>query len=589
MERLQKLRLQVQNEETQLQRMRRVKLETEEESRKNINAQTELQEARRLFAEKERQLKEAAERVEEMSRRLDMLRRRRILIAKEMELKRLDEKFDALTAKVKSSQNISSSSNAAVVVVPQQLKFSASSPSSAGLLQKRPQAAIEPFKVVPPQHDQQVFDSVELSQPNDDVARHNQQSSTLTSGYMTSKGFLTAVSAMEEVLQQKDLDSSTEIKPVPPGYNERITSTKPDRIIGFGSSKPYANPPPPQNLKTSLLLNGYPTTSGPKPMDGGSDSVDGVRKVNVSMSRRLHQQWTTAAGLFDEAPPPDLIPVGEKAKYASNHVDQQPVTSNAGSSSDSGHVSIDPDKIAIRNDTMRAAKRRSWAEHHGGFTNDEAEHIRMLLCREQQKGKSSVNLSWIFGQLANGGNAGQIVHAELKPTIHLEDVKSDDVVKIDDGLLPPAPPPCPPPEILPDENNVEQEMRQLNEETPPNVSLEDDDRSSVTIIEVVPEIDIKPAPCKGILRPANKDGSGRRIRFDPLALLLDAALEGELELVKRCAGQIKNVSESNDEGITALHNAICAGHYEIVRFLVEADADVNAQDSDGWYVRKPIM
>lgn len=73
--------------------------------------------------------------------------------------------------------------------------------------------------------------------------------------------------------------------------------------------------------------------------------------------------------------------------------------------------------------------------------------------------------------------------------------------------------------------------------------------------------------------------------FDPLALLLDASLEGELELVRKTAGQVSNPSAANDEGITALHNAICAGHLDIVKFLVEFGCDVNAQDSDGWYVR----
>ncbi len=43
-------------------------------------------------------------------------------------------------------------------------------------------------------------------------------------------------------------------------------------------------------------------------------------------------------------------------------------------------------------------------------------------------------------------------------------------------------------------------------------------------------------------------------------------------------------SASNDEGITALHNAICAGHFEIVKFLVEFGCNVNSPDSDGWYV-----
>lgn len=50
--------------------------------------------------------------------------------------------------------------------------------------------------------------------------------------------------------------------------------------------------------------------------------------------------------------------------------------------------------------------------------------------------------------------------------------------------------------------------------------------------------------------------------------------------------QVPNPSAANDEGITALHNAICAGHLDIVRFLVELGCDVNAQDSDGWYSRR---
>ncbi|KAH8290987.1 hypothetical protein KR054_007659 [Drosophila jambulina] len=83
-------------------------------------------------------------------------------------------------------------------------------------------------------------------------------------------------------------------------------------------------------------------------------------------------------------------------------------------------------------------------------------------------------------------------------------------------------------------------------------------------------------------RTGNKPKLARRVSFDPLALLLDASLEGELELVKKTAMQVANPSAANDEGITALHNAICAGHFDIVKFLVEFGCDVNAQDSDGW-------
>lgn len=81
-------------------------------------------------------------------------------------------------------------------------------------------------------------------------------------------------------------------------------------------------------------------------------------------------------------------------------------------------------------------------------------------------------------------------------------------------------------------------------------------------------------------------GGGRRVpqrvSFDPLALLLDAALEGELDLVRTTVAQVPDPSAANDEGITALHNAICAGHLDIVKFLVQFGCDVNAQDSDGW-------
>uniref|UniRef100_T1IMK5 SH3 domain-containing protein n=1 Tax=Strigamia maritima TaxID=126957 RepID=T1IMK5_STRMM len=87
---------------------------------------------------------------------------------------------------------------------------------------------------------------------------------------------------------------------------------------------------------------------------------------------------------------------------------------------------------------------------------------------------------------------------------------------------------------------------------------------------------------KGNLKSKEKTRIARRVSFDPLALLLDASLEGELELVKKTAREVPNPSAANDEGITALHNAICAGHYEIIKFLVEYGCDVNAQDSDGW-------
>jgi len=87
---------------------------------------------------------------------------------------------------------------------------------------------------------------------------------------------------------------------------------------------------------------------------------------------------------------------------------------------------------------------------------------------------------------------------------------------------------------------------------------------------------------KGNVKITGQTRHNRTVSFDPLALLLDASLEGELDLVKKTASEVTDPSAANDEGITALHNAICAGHLEIVQFLVRFGCDVNAQDSDGW-------
>jgi len=48
--------------------------------------------------------------------------------------------------------------------------------------------------------------------------------------------------------------------------------------------------------------------------------------------------------------------------------------------------------------------------------------------------------------------------------------------------------------------------------------------------------------------------------------------------------QVPDPSRPNPEGITALHNAVCGNHKEVVRYLVEVACDINAADNNGWYV-----
>ncbi|KAM9591535.1 relA-associated inhibitor-like isoform 1-T1 [Morphnus guianensis] len=45
---------------------------------------------------------------------------------------------------------------------------------------------------------------------------------------------------------------------------------------------------------------------------------------------------------------------------------------------------------------------------------------------------------------------------------------------------------------------------------------------------------------------------------------------------------LNDPSQPNDEGITALHNAICGANYGIVDFLIASGANVNSPDSHGW-------
>uniref|UniRef100_A0A8D3BET7 Protein phosphatase 1, regulatory subunit 13 like n=1 Tax=Scophthalmus maximus TaxID=52904 RepID=A0A8D3BET7_SCOMX len=87
-----------------------------------------------------------------------------------------------------------------------------------------------------------------------------------------------------------------------------------------------------------------------------------------------------------------------------------------------------------------------------------------------------------------------------------------------------------------------------------------------------------------ILRRSSRERkkTGNRARLSPLVLLLDGALVGELETVKRAVQEMNDPSQPNDEGITALHNAICGGHYNVVDLLVRIGANVSAPDSHGW-------
>ncbi|XP_053544761.1 relA-associated inhibitor isoform X2 [Bombina bombina] len=83
-------------------------------------------------------------------------------------------------------------------------------------------------------------------------------------------------------------------------------------------------------------------------------------------------------------------------------------------------------------------------------------------------------------------------------------------------------------------------------------------------------------------RNSPRKSGPRRARLDPLIMLLDGALTGELDVVTQALREVNDPSLPNEEGITALHNAICGANYHIVNLLVNSGANVNAADSHGW-------
>ncbi|XP_061875618.1 LOW QUALITY PROTEIN: relA-associated inhibitor [Colius striatus] len=100
---------------------------------------------------------------------------------------------------------------------------------------------------------------------------------------------------------------------------------------------------------------------------------------------------------------------------------------------------------------------------------------------------------------------------------------------------------------------------------------------------------LSPCPVPQELRSALRDPScprrraaGAHVRLDPLVLLLDAALSGELDVVQQAVAELQDPSQPNEEGITALHNAICGANHHVVQFLIASGADVNSPDSHGW-------
>jgi hypothetical protein len=74
-----------------------------------------------------------------------------------------------------------------------------------------------------------------------------------------------------------------------------------------------------------------------------------------------------------------------------------------------------------------------------------------------------------------------------------------------------------------------------------------------------------------------------RVRFDPAAVLLDAARYGDINLMRHCldAG-ISPDYQSVHRRMGAIHMAASYDHLDACRLLVDTGADPNLQDAEGW-------
>ncbi|KAG7461288.1 hypothetical protein MATL_G00208480 [Megalops atlanticus] len=191
------------------------------------------------------------------------------------------------------------------------------------------------------------------------------------------------------------------------------------------------------------------------------------------------------------------------------------------------------------------------------------------------------------GNATNGNPPPTAVPPELAgPTLPPPPPAPASSSDTNDNQLPPPPPQeatlaalaAPPPDTSEDSNNNNAAASVTSDALPSPIPEE-----AGTPPQTATPPSQQPEKRSNLKKPdSERTGHGLRVKFNPLALLLDASLEGEFDLVQRIIYEVENPSKPNDEGITPLHNAVCAGHHHIVKFLLDFGVNVNAADSDGW-------
>ncbi len=83
-------------------------------------------------------------------------------------------------------------------------------------------------------------------------------------------------------------------------------------------------------------------------------------------------------------------------------------------------------------------------------------------------------------------------------------------------------------------------------------------------------------------QPYNLYQKQNRVRFPKGCIFLAACSAGDVDEVRQHLKLGVNINTTNIDGLTALHQACIDANTDMVKFLVENEADINAQDNEGW-------
>uniref|UniRef100_A0A671TD14 Apoptosis-stimulating of p53 protein 2-like n=1 Tax=Sinocyclocheilus anshuiensis TaxID=1608454 RepID=A0A671TD14_9TELE len=556
-EKLRLLRENAENQEAKLRRVRGLKGQVEQKRISNSKLVEEIEQMNGLFQQKQRELAVAVSRVEELSRQLDMLR---------------GGKMD----------------------VPHE-----AGPSSSGELERL-------YKELQLRNKLNQEQSAKLQQQRENLNKRNVEMAAMDKRVAELRERLWKKKA---ALQQKEN--------LPPSEGKSSQPTVPSRVAAVG---PYiqTTPAPPVPPRQEILVKlAYPNGSAtlpkplPKPTTGtcfyevpdphslpltvyGKPVIPSSGGQQSLMQDSSHLEKT---GGLDG----DQVDQGNNMAPASSSVEGQEVervprplspTKLLPFLSNSHRLQSDADLEALRKRLHHAPRP---LKKRGSITESE--------------GPGGPNIQKLLYQKTTlAAMETTITPASTRPHEGHRDTTIPECEKEEEEL---TPPPLPPRSPILDDSTISSTVPKeppLKEEQevygpaapepyveeyppyppPPYPSMTDqegpgEDSVNMKAPEVTGQVMLPPGKRTNLRKTdSERINHGMRVHFNPLALLLDSSLEGEYDLVQRIIYEVEDPSLPNDEGITALHNAVCAGHTEIVKFLVQFGVNANAADSDGW-------